>query len=443
MVLIMTQEINVFCLGEGLINCLDMLSARDLKTCREVSQVFRQAVEETNQRRLAECRDNSPLCSELQTRMREHCFQEFHKDISPTALYWHTFHWMQTFVKRDNVLFIHKAHDHVIENASGHQSLMALSSIASVQQTVNEQVLVNWLKRFVRDNYTCDCDDLPILEQVNQQTTSLDIIRLFTHGTDDVYTRPSYFVRNALKMILETRNRPCLLEILKFNGLNQLLNNEKSLFELACTVGCRELIDLSLESTDMNFDCGYALRCLGGTKITRFEKGLSSLTRFEKVISSLNYEEFQNETISRLGGHLDSLRAFINSHYFQRASLEDIATSFDHALVLSHSTCASMIFCTNRFLSVPKDLYLRPFGPSSACVSNLFTALRVTGQINHLSRDHSQLLHELASKFNISIKEPVTERIPDISICMPMAALVTALCFSILSIGVMMCIDDF
>jgi len=209
----MALEINILCLGDGLINCLDMLSPHDLKTCREVSQVFRRAVEDTNQRRLSECRDNSSLCSELQMRMHEHCFQEFHRDISPTALYWHTFRWMQTFVRRDNALFNNKAHDLAIDNARSHSSLRALTSIASVQQTENEQYLVNWLKRFLNE------DVASIHEQVNQQTTSLDIVRLIMQCAD-AHTFPLSNVRDLLNMVIDTRNRPCL-EFFKFDRLNQ------------------------------------------------------------------------------------------------------------------------------------------------------------------------------------------------------------------------------
>jgi len=413
----MTHGIDILCLSEGLINCLDMLSAHDLKTCKEVSRVFRQAVEETNQRRLAECRDNSLLCSELQTRMREHCFQEFHINISPTALYWHTFHWMQTFVKRDNVLFNNKAHDLAIENASNHPSLMALCSIASVQQIEIERFLVESLKQLVKQCVTS------IHEQVNQQTTSLDIIRLLMQCAN-TNTNSLQIVRRVLMIVLLTRNRPCLIEMLKFNEFKQLLINENSLFEIACTVGCREVIDLSLESSEMNIDCAFALRFLGGTK----------RSHFEKEMRSLNYEEFQKENISRLGGHLDSLRAFINSHYFQKALLPDIATSFGQALVLTHSTCASMIFGTNRFLSVPKDLYIGSL--NCVRVANLFTALRVTEQINRLSSDHLQLLHELATQFNISAvgiaaAAPSQRR----SICTPNVIAAASIC-AILSIGV-------
>jgi len=432
----MTQEVNIFFLGEGLLNCLDMLSASDLKTCREVSQVFRRAVEETNQRRLVECRDNSSLCSELQTRMRDHCFQVFHRDISPTALYWHTFHWMRTFVKRDSVLFYDDAHDLAIENASRNSSLMALCSIASVQQTENEQLLVKELKQFVNEGVAS------IHEQVSQQTTSLDIVRLLMQCADANTISPE-IVQTVLEMVLNTRNRPCLIEMLKFNGLNQLLNKE-FLFQIACTVGCQEIIDLSLQSSEINFNCGFSFRCLGGTKV------LGS----RSIVSN------------DLGGHLDSLWALINSHYFQRVSHKDIAISFVHALVLSHSTCASMIFGTNRFLSIPKGLYLTKCLGSdslnSVRVSNLFTALRVTGQINLLSRNHLQLLHELATQFNISdagfaaaapsqplmaevaalppnpdvvaIEEPVIERIPHRSICTPTVIAAASIC-AILSIG--------
>jgi hypothetical protein len=419
-----------------------MLSAHDLKTCREVSQVFRQAVEETNQRRLAECRDNSLLCSELQTRMREHCFQVFQRDISPTALYWHTFHWMQTFVNRDNVLNFQEIFDSPIELANGDQSLRALCTIDSNMQESRDQFLFRKLKQhLVKGNFVL------ILEQVNQQTTSLDIIRLLMQCAD-TDTNSLVIVRGVLADVLETRNQPCLLEILKFNHLNLVL--DKKLFELACAVGCREIIDLSLQ---MGFDCGFALRSLGGTKLTPGE------VRF----GGIHGEELHKENISRLGGHLDSLRTLINSKCFQRAPLGDIATSFEHALVLSHSTCASMIFGTNRFLSVPNLNYFLDHFLNSVLVSNLFTALRVTGQINHLSRDHLQFLHELATHFNIPdagiavaapaqplmaevaalppnadvavIEEPVTERIPHRSICTPTVIAAASIC-AILSIGV-------
>jgi len=440
----MALEINILCLGDGLINCLDMLSPHDLKTCREVSQVFRRAVEDTNQRRLSECRDNSSLCSELQMRMHEHCFQEFHRDISPTALYWHTFRWMQTFVRRDNALFNNKAHDLAIDNARSHSSLRALTSIASVQQTENEQYLVNWLKRFLNE------DVASIHEQVNQQTTSLDIVRLLMQCAD-ANTISLDVVRTVLMKVVETRNLPCLLEFLKFDRLNQLLKNNKLLFDLACIVGCRELIDLSLQSMDVNFDWGFALRCIGGTTLTISDIGMVWI----------NEDELQKENVSRLGGHLDSLRGFINSKCFQSVPLPVMALSFAHALQLSHSTCASMIFGTNRFLLVPKDLYLSQV--PVACVSNLFTALRVTGQINHLSRDHLQLLHEIATDIGIPdggiavaapgqplmaevaalppnadvavIEEPVTERIPHRSICTPTVIAAASIC-AILSIGV-------
>jgi hypothetical protein len=444
-----TQEINILCLGEGLINCFDMLSARDLKTCREVSQVFRRAVEDTNQRRLAECRDNSPLCSELLMRMSNHYIQEFHIDISPTALYWHTFHWMQTFVKRDNVIFNNNAHDLAIENASRNSSLMALCSIASVQQTENEQLLVKWLNKYlVKGNFAS------ILDQVGQQTTSLDIVRLLMQCAD-ANTISLHVVRTVLMKVVETRNRPCLLEILKFNGLKPLLINNKPLFELACMVGCRELIDLSPQSIDVNFECGRGLRCLAGQMIMPLEDRIARLD--DEMLQRFNFT---------LGGHLDSLWALINSNCFQRASLKDIATSFVQSLVLKHSTCASMIFATNRFLSVPKNMYLGGL-LKSVRVSNLFTALRVTGQINHLSSDHLQLIHELATHFNIpdagiavaapsqplmaevaalppnedvvaiepEIEEPVTERIPHRSICTPTVIVAASIC-AILSIEI-------
>jgi len=294
----MTQGINILCLSEGLINCLDMLSAHDLKTCKEVSRVFRQAVEETNQRRLAECRDNSLLCSELQTRLREHYFQEFHRDISPTALYWRTFNWMLRFVRiteydKDHINDLDRARwysslgalssiasvqqteseqylfnslkqsingtvasmldevnqqttsldiekilmrgfdantcsnfrtvlNEVIdtrnrhlarENACSHSSLGALSSIASVQQTENEQYLVNWLKQFANEAVAS------IHDEVNQQTTSLDIVRLIMQCAD-AHTFPLSNVRDLLNMVIDTRNRPCL-EFFKFDRLNQ------------------------------------------------------------------------------------------------------------------------------------------------------------------------------------------------------------------------------
>jgi len=440
-----TQEINILCLGEGLINCFDMLSARDLKTCRVVAQIFRQAVEETNQRRLADCRDNSLLCLELQTRMREHCSQVFHRDISPTALYWHTFHWMQTYVKRDNVFFNNKAHDLAIENASNHSSLRALCSIASVQQTENEQFLVESLKHFVKESVAS------IHEQVSQQTTSLDIVRLLMQCAD-ANTVSLYM--GVLEKVIQTRNRPCLLEFLKCNRLNLLLHNR--LFELACAVGCREIIDLSLQG-DRDLDCSLALRCLAGTYPTPGERRLNGIYG----------EEFQKEKLYRPGGHLDSLWALINSNCFQRAGLRHMGTAFVHALVLSHSTCASMIFGTNRFLSVPKHFYFTDSSLNSVRVSNLFTALRVTGQINHLSSDHLQLIHELATHFNIpdagiavaapsqplmaevaalppnadvvaiepEIEEPVTERIPHRSICTPTVIVAASIC-AILSIEI-------
>jgi hypothetical protein len=194
----MTHGIDILCLSEGLINCLDMLSAHDLKTCKEVSRVFRQAVEETNQRRLAECRDSSILCFEIQMRTPVHYFRYHHRDISPTTLYWRTFNWMLRYVKRDNILYNNKTHDLAIENACRHSSLGALCSIASVQQTENEQYLFNWLKQPINEGVAS------MLDAVNRQTTSLDIEEILMDCCD-ANTRSNF--RTVLNEVIDTRNR--------------------------------------------------------------------------------------------------------------------------------------------------------------------------------------------------------------------------------------------
>jgi hypothetical protein len=101
--------------------------------------------------------------------------------------------------------------------------LGALSSIASVQQTENEQYLVNWLKQLVNEAVAS------IHDEVNQQTTSLDIVRLLMQCAD-ANTVSLDAVRRVLNEVIDTRNRPCL-EFFKFDRLNQ--DYPEDLFVLA------------------------------------------------------------------------------------------------------------------------------------------------------------------------------------------------------------------